>query len=74
MANVIAEEIQKHKNDGKAELMRKEDKVDFLKEWTQINKLFIDGLLGLERNNYHFILVFYLLPCQRNTLCCIFKQ
>ena len=43
MVNVIVEENQKHKNDGKSELTRKEEKLNFLKEWTQPNKPFIDG-------------------------------
>ncbi len=73
MVNFIAEKNQKRKNDGKSELTRKEDKVDFLKEWMQTNKPFIDGLLGLECNNYHFILAFYLLCHRRNALCLIFR-
>ncbi len=51
MVNVVAEENQKQKSDGKAELTRQDDKVNFLKEWSQTNKLFIDGMLGLEHNN-----------------------
>ncbi len=47
MVNVVAEEKRKQKNDGKAELTRKEDKVNFLKEWMQTNKPFIDGMLSI---------------------------
>jgi hypothetical protein len=55
MVNVVTEENRRRKKDGKAELTRKDEKINFLKEWTQTNKPFIDGLLGLEHNNYQFI-------------------
>ena len=55
MVNVVTEENRRRKKDGKAELTRKDDKINFLKEWTQTNKPFIDGLLGPEQNNYQFI-------------------
>jgi hypothetical protein len=71
MVNVVAEENRKQKNDGKAELTRQDDKVNFLKEWSQTNKSFIDGMLGLEHNNYQFIscILFAPLSLKRIVLC-----
>jgi hypothetical protein len=62
MVNAVAEENQKCKNDVKTELTRKEEKLNFLKEGTQTNKPFIDGLLSLERNNYHFMFCILFTP------------